>query len=429
MVLAGGEYGDQTLRRDGSKTSGSDVVMRPEPGQAVSLGSVRIDGASHLTLRNMRTGGWSTTTGTHDVTFRNLDNRGGIYLLSSSDIRILGGAVGPLTDEHPQFASWPPGTRNTNIMVDGVRFHDIRRTNDEVHGECLQVAGGLNITIRNSRFENCMVFALSMTEYNGSGPAENLTIENNFFDESLDGGYYSLAMDTRSAWRNVLIRNNSSPQGFIISADGSLAGRDFRVVGNLTPEVTHGNPSGPGNCNPGIVWSHNVFSAQRRCSASDRRVSRLGFVDPAGFDLHLLKRSPARDAGAPGDFPSTDIDGQARPRDRAPDAGADEYGGPKLRPLSARRMTICSPRRLRCKRISATVRFVLSEDARVLYRVRRVGRRGGPVRSGAHKGRLGVNRLRVRAGGLGRGRYRIEMVAIAPRGGRSRTVFIRLRVG
>lgn len=335
VELAAGDYGNQTVLVDGSKTSADDVVFRPAAGASVTLGFVRVEGASHLTLRDMRTRGWELTSGTDDVTFQNLDNRGGIYMLSSSNIQILGGAVGPLTNDHPQFASWPPGTRNRNILVDGVHFHDIRRTNANVHGECLQIAGGDNITIRNSRFENCMVFDISFTEYNNSGPMTNGLIENNFFDTPVDqncdgsgcsgNAYYSLAMNTSNAWQNVTVRNNSSPTAFIMSADGSLAGRNVRVIGNLTPEIAHGNPSGPRTCNPGMIWSHNVFSAQASCSSTDRRVGSLGFVDASAFDLHLRSDSPAREAGAPSDYPATDIDEQARPRGAAPDAGADEY--------------------------------------------------------------------------------------------------------
>ena len=82
--------------------------------------------------------------------------------------------------------------------MDGVTFHDIRRSNDSVHGECLQIAGGVGVTIRNSTFVNCMVFDLSITEYNGSGPPTNFLIENNVFAPSVDGGFYSLHFNTNA---------------------------------------------------------------------------------------------------------------------------------------------------------------------------------------------------------------------------------------
>ncbi len=108
-------------------------------------------------MRDMRVdGGWTTSATTEDVTFRNLDVRGGIYLASSRNVSVVGGAVGPLVDVHSQFAAWPAGTHLENVLVDGVTFHDVSRTKDEFHVECLQIAGGVGVTVRNSRFTRCV---------------------------------------------------------------------------------------------------------------------------------------------------------------------------------------------------------------------------------------------------------------------------------
>ena len=136
-------------------------------------------------------------------------------------------------DTHPQFASWPLNTHIENILVDGVTFHDIRRSNDAVHGECLQIAGGVGVTVRNSTFVNCMVFDLSITEYNGSGPPTDYLIENNVFAPAADGGYYSLHFNTNATdFVNFVVRNNSSTQAF--SFDGlQQASRTCRRAGNV----------------------------------------------------------------------------------------------------------------------------------------------------------------------------------------------------
>ena len=215
VELAAGSYGGQSLRADPAKTSADDVVIRPAAGASVTTGSLTVNGA-HVTLRGFTVNGdWTTNDATDDVTFQNLVVNGGIYINSSSNISVIGGSVGGTMDTHPQFASWPTGTHIENILVDGVTFHDIRRSNDAVHGECLQIAGGVGVTVRNSTFSNCMVFDLSITEYNGSGPPTDYLIENNVFGPSVDGGYYGLHFNTNTTdFRNFVVRNNSSTQPF-----------------------------------------------------------------------------------------------------------------------------------------------------------------------------------------------------------------------
>ena len=60
------------------------------------------------------------------------------------------------------------------------------------------------------------------------------------------------------------------------------------------------------------------------CGATDKNAAP-GFVDK-NSNLHLSAGSAARNAGDPGSFPGTDIDGQSRPLGGLPDAGADEAG-------------------------------------------------------------------------------------------------------
>ena len=51
----------------------------------------------------------------------------------------------------------------TNILIDGVYFHDIVRTNPAAHTECLQIMAGNGIVIRNSRFNAAQRMAFSST--------------------------------------------------------------------------------------------------------------------------------------------------------------------------------------------------------------------------------------------------------------------------
>jgi hypothetical protein len=315
VEVAAGSYGSQSIGVDGSKTSSVDVVFRPAAGASVSLGSLKVWG-KHVEVREMVLSGWTVEAGAADVTFRNLDVNGGIFINGGDSISIIGGSVGPGVDYHPQFAPWPVGSPITNILIDGVEFHDWTRSNSSVHTECLQIAGGNGVTIRNSVFRNCAVFALSITEYNGSGPPRNYLIENNVFGTSI-GGYYSLQFNSNaSALRDILIRNNSSTQEFLIDNQQPTIS-NVRAVANVAPIA-------PWNCSSRVTYAYNVWQGAA-CSPTDRNVSSLGFRNPGALDLHLVAGAAAIGRGDPANHPATDIDGDARPSGGAPDAGADEY--------------------------------------------------------------------------------------------------------
>jgi hypothetical protein len=314
VELAAGSYGSQSLRANG-RTSADDVVFRPAAGASVTTGSLTVN-ANHVTLRGFTVnGGWTTNDATDDVTFQNLVVNGSIFINSSSNIRVLGGSVGGVMDEHPQFASWPVGTRIENILVDGVTFHDVRRSNSSVHGECLQIAGGVGVTVRNSTFVNCMVFDLSITEYNGSGPPTNYLIENNVFAPAADGGFYSLHFNVNATdFRNFVVRNNSSAQAFSFTG---VKVTNVVVTGNVAPNSA-------GGCVSGITYRKNVWNGAK-CGATDVNAP-LGFVNAGAVNYHLAPGAAALNFATAADAPSTDHDGVGRPMGAAPDAGADEDG-------------------------------------------------------------------------------------------------------
>ena len=291
-------------------------MIRPAAGASVKKGSLTVNGA-HVTLRGFTVNGdWTTNDATNDVAFQNLVVNGGIYIDSSSNISVIGGSVGGTMDTHPQFASWPTGTHIENILVDGVTFHDIRRSNDAVHGECLQIAGGVGVTVRNSTFFNCMVFDLSITEYNGSGPPTDYLIENNVFGPAVDGGTYGLHFNTNATdFRNFVVRNNSSTQPF--SFYGLQRLTNVRVVGNVAGGTQLGGISS-------ITYRRNVWNGAK-CGTTDVNAA-LGFVNAGAMNYHLVAGAAGVDRGDPADAPATDHDGVARPKGGAPDAGAFEDG-------------------------------------------------------------------------------------------------------
>ena len=96
----------------------------------------------------------------------------------------------------------------------------------------------------------------------------------------------------------------------------------------------YGNLGGGWGCVPEFFYHHNVGTA---CGPTDLAVSPHSngstapnrvtwYINAPAADLHLKPHVAAIGRGDPGDFPSTDIDGQRRPIGRTPDAGADEAG-------------------------------------------------------------------------------------------------------
>jgi hypothetical protein len=279
----------------------------------VTLGGLTIT-AKDIEIRDMTTSGWTAKNPANGVTFRNITVRGGIFVTSASNISIIGGSVGPGDGYDSQIkASDTNGAPvPTNILIDGVDFHDWTRNSDpSAHIECLQFGAGVNVTIRNSKFRNCATQGLFLRSWGGTANIGNVLIENNWFDRTNEG-YYSLnisEMDGKT-YDNIVVRYNSSLQPLLVDGAGT---RNVSFVGNIAPRSSQ-------QCISGQRFSRNVWSGAS-CSSSDKNASP-GFVNEGAFDLHLRADSPAINAGDAADFPARDIDGDVR--GGTPDAGADE---------------------------------------------------------------------------------------------------------
>lgn len=258
-------------------------------------------------------------------------NRRVFSVWGASNVSFIGGDMGPSYtpggDSPHAWISFSKDNREpTNVLIDHVYFHDVLRGSSSDHNECIFVVGGNGLTIRNSRFKRCDVFAIYFgTPWFGDNlpPVRNVDIENNFFDEStLDGqydrAYYSVHF--ASDWSrldHVRVAYNSAKQAMSFG-EPETPRSNFTVVGNLMPSA--------GACFDGIAYRYNVVAGEK-CSSTDRSVrslSAVGFVDPATLDLRVRATSPAVNAGDPHDYPPTDIFGHHRPRGGRPDAGAVE---------------------------------------------------------------------------------------------------------
>ena len=326
VQLAAGSYPGGAITGDAAKADAATrVVLAPEPGASVVVAGELKIGARHLELRDMALpGGWQTDANATDVVMRNLDARH-LFINSSQQVAVIGGRVGPTgpVNYHPQIAALTT-TPPRDILIDGVTFHDWRVAVPGQHTECLQIGGGDRVTVRNSRFINCEATGnLHITHYGDPSPrTRNVTIENNFFSTTING-YYAIQA---YAVQNLLIRDNSATQGFLVAPfpGDAVAANNVRVVANLVP-------AGAWECVAGVQYRSNVFywgtagQQAARCDPSDTALSATsnpGFVNPGALDLHLTASSPAIGRGAATEATATDIDGQAR--GASPDAGADQ---------------------------------------------------------------------------------------------------------
>jgi hypothetical protein len=429
VEVAGGNYPSQTVELDESKTSDSDVVFRPAPGAEVSVsGNLHVYGR-HIEFRDMSVGRWQAQPGARDLMFKDM-RAGLIFVTSASDVSVIGGEVGPEDSADSQIrASNTSGAPvPSNILIDGVDFHDFTRVQDpSAHVECLQFGAGENVTIRNSRFRNCETQGLFIRSWGGTARIRNFLIENNFFDATTVG-FYPLRVSTMQGvlYENIDIRYNSGLQPFLVD-DGAATGVEW--VGNLAPRPQSA-------CYASQTFRHNVWNGAD-CSPTDQNAAPH-FVDPQATDLHLLPSSPAIGAGDPNDYPATDIDGQ--PRDTNPDAGADENTDQTdndtqdppppqtnatplapLRPAAHARFKAAVVRG-RAFLVGRWLRIGLACRARGVIPCRGVLR----VRSAGRRVRLGGKRVR-----MGRGTRRFVRIRLRSRGWRlvrrARRVSVRVR--
>jgi hypothetical protein len=204
-----GAYPPQQMTGTGHKT----VFV---PLGRVSVGQTELDGVSRVEFRRMRIAGWTVDDADH-VAFRNVKTIGDFFINApSSWISVIGGAVGP-SHNHNSYIAVPDDSITTpsrHILIDGVHFHDVSRDPDQ-HVECLMLAQGVGVTIRNSTFTRCSVFDIFVTWWEfrpAVGPPTRVRIEHNRFGHTTDG-YFSLHWadvvgTNHRTWTAYTIRNN-----------------------------------------------------------------------------------------------------------------------------------------------------------------------------------------------------------------------------
>lgn len=321
VEVAGGDYGEQAIT--GTKQAPGVTFLLPA-GDAAARLELR---ASYITFHGPMRLGWTAYREAQHLTFRGVKHEGYFGIWSADHVALIGGES---YCDRPDFycdydpaITEDPGSRDppTDILIDGVSFHDWGKpAGSDWHTECLQAGAGIRVRIRRSSFRRCAthgVFVRSWGNTNGGiHPLEDWAFENNFFDKST-GGYYAVQFigDLTPNCNNVRFRYNTARESF-----RKEACRDLRYVGNVAVRFSFMDCDG--------AFSHNVWFAPggrpAKCSATDKAVVDPGLLNAAAGDLRLRPDSRAINAGDPKDFPAVDIQGQRRPKGRAPDAGADE---------------------------------------------------------------------------------------------------------
>ena len=222
------------------------------------------------------------------------------------------------------------------MVFDHNYWHDIRATNELVHNECAYVDGGDRQVWRRNRFVGCPTMALFFTNWSGGPAYRDVVVENNMFGHTLDDeqkAHVGCAVvlgagaDGQNTFVGWTVRYNTFET--CVYNVGSSGTSDDNGSGRW-----YGNLGGGWGCVPEFFYHHNVGTA---CGPTDLAVSPHSngstapnrvtwYINAPAADLHLKPHVAAIGRGDPGDFPSTDIDGQRRPIGRTPDAGADEAG-------------------------------------------------------------------------------------------------------
>lgn len=239
VEVAGGAYGVQRIVRDEKYTTADtpDVVFQPAAGATVTVGNLEFgksvpveggtaNGPSNVTVKDMHDNGgasgcdWYVGTDAYWVTIVNGDACN-LLVEQAKHTTVLGGDWGPCTVPGP--CSNMKIVDSPYVTFDGLYVHDFRIVpGSGEHFECMFIVSGRDITVRNSRFENCEYYDIFVQRYYGTLEGF-LLIERNTFGVPWDGQGDqnrpgALAFSPRGEpFRNVTVKCNVFAPGTGIS--------------------------------------------------------------------------------------------------------------------------------------------------------------------------------------------------------------------
>ena len=314
IELACGSYGNWDTPEGGTKT----VTVRAATQNCAKFSRLHVH-SSNITLDGIDIdagGGVPSCGGTGCAAFETWDD--------NSNITFKNGRIGNVGGQKGAFLHGSDPSPK-GVVIENTEIHDVRITAEGQHLECV-MSHSPGVTFRGNTFRNCGVFDISLGRGDWWGQPQygNVTIENNLFGHTVDGGagngwhWYGLAWWLETL-NNARVVNNTFENE--VSMDRSTVG---------TGGVWANNIGGGWDCVPGVTYTGNVGKS---CSAQDKAVSPpsstssqtapMGWVNAGAFNFHLTSGSPAIGAGSAQYAPTTDREGKAR--SGAPDAGAYEF--------------------------------------------------------------------------------------------------------
>lgn len=316
-----GTYAAQTITT--SKSSPCFIIGGD--GGTTTIGNLQTN-ANFIDISDINGSSWNDEDiGNHDVTLRNMNFVGSIFIDGGTNISMIGGSQsGAFSGGSPSAVQvqGSPGTA-TNIVFNGVAIHDntcrdsgnVNCVND--HYEAIRFQDNVaSATVKNSYFYNNKVdSAVIFISNTSGGNPSNLTFENNFIEgPQAPPGHAAAFVDidanipSCSNWTFSYNTFYDSPAGTFNNC-------------TKTNVVWRANIGPRPNACPGNTFDKNLWVGGT-CGGTDSATGDLGLT---GDGFHLSGSSPARAAGSV-TCPSTDHDGQTRPQPAATtcDAGADE---------------------------------------------------------------------------------------------------------
>ena len=198
VLLGSGDYGGQSLTYNAALVNASSpVVFQPAPGASPQLsGELSLRAAAGQPIANVEVDnlpiGDIYVRYVRQVTFRNII-QSYFFVRSSDRVSFIGGqvtgdSVGISTTIGATAAGAAP---STNILIDGVAFHDFNTTQAPgAHIECLFLQESDTVNIVNSTFNRCEDFDIYGNAIVG-GTIKNVLLKNNHFGATTPKGYYA----------------------------------------------------------------------------------------------------------------------------------------------------------------------------------------------------------------------------------------------
>jgi len=345
--VAPGNYPSQTIRELVTLSSCINNVIINATGViingGISLGDNNAgtgpanpdtNSPDHLTIRGLTYSGNIVMWG--DATFITIENvsGGSVLIQGAQDITIRNSEFGPCPSTGGScgrffildgFGEGEP-TRTSRILVENNTIHDYTITAAADHWECVFTTGGTDVTIRGNRIYNCDTYDLVMGDNGASAGFVRWIIENNWFgDTCCFGGMRTTGGSSRESAVNLyaltdaVIRFNSFAPGQKITNEGGGSVSNVRIIGNII--------GASGACAVGATYSFNLFTTGTGCGTSRATIS-VPYVNPSSasaMNYHLLAGTQAEGwvTGTDSDYLlDVDFDGESRTEPR--DAGSDE---------------------------------------------------------------------------------------------------------